>query len=506
MRRKTGIVIGACTALALAGSAATVVLTRTSDRPVGIWHEAPAVARTPVAARAESSAATGTAVPGAPRTPGASRTEQATVTPSAAASPAVTPGTVVPPDTPGTPGATKGSGVPVPGSAERPVESAAVTSRERVGELLPVSRVLEYLTGPKREKFHYPGASYVKLHFDRMAMLPGDYLTVSNPSRTESYRYDAPEKLNTGEADRWAMSITGDTAIVEMHRAVNPLGLGDLLGSLGVRVDQVARGFDRKELRRESRRAGSGREQSARPGREPARPGRGQAAGPGREESVCGADTSGDAVCYQSADPIAFTKSKAIARLLINGTELCTGWRIGAKNRMITNNHCLTSNGEAYDTEVWFNYQCAKCGGYDVFKPTKVWGDKVVATDRTLDYTLFSVDSFPSVEKFGYLMLDTARPARGQELYVPQHPAGEPTRIAGAKGDKASNCTVENPDYTGYAAHSDVSYFCDTAGGSSGSPVLSRRTNKVVALHHFGGCPNSGVRGDLLAARLRPYL
>ncbi len=40
----------------------------------------------------------------------------------------------------------------------------------------------------------------------------------------------------------------------------------------------------------------------------------------------------------------------------------------------------------------------------------------------------------------------------------------------------------------------------------SGSPVISRATNRVVALHHFGGCPNSGVRGDLLAVRLRPYL
>jgi lysyl endopeptidase len=213
-----------------------------------------------------------------------------------------------------------------------------------------------------------------------------------------------------------------------------------------------------------------------------------------------------DAICYQSADPVAYIKSKAIARLLINGTELCTGWRVGAKNRMITNNHCLATSAEAYDTEVWFNYQCAKCGGYDVFKPTKVWGDQVVSTDHVLDYTLFSVDGFDSIKKFGYLTLDTTRPGKGTELYVPQHPAGEPTRIAGAKGEKAGNCTVDNPDYTGYAAHSDVSYFCDTAGGSSGSPVLSRKTNRVVALHHFGGCPNSGVRGDLLAAKLRGYL
>ncbi|MEU8237239.1 serine protease [Actinoplanes missouriensis] len=473
MRRKTGIVIGTCTALALAGTAAAVVATPTSDSPVGIWHEAPAITRTPVAAQGKAPAAT--------RVEESARAERAAGKPSPA--PSASSGSAAP-------AAPKRAAKAAGPGRERPLESATTTgtSRERVGELIPVRKVLEYLTGPREEKFSYPGASYVKVHFDRLDMLPGDYLTVSNPEGTESYRYEASDDA------RWAMSITGDTAIVEMHRAVDPLGLGGALGNLGVRVDRVARGFDRGESKRARQ---SGESQRVRRGADS------QPARPGREESVCGADTSSDAVCYQSADPVAYTKSKAIARLLINGTELCTGWRVGPKNRMITNNHCLTTSGEAYDTEVWFNYQCAKCGGYDVFKPTKVWGDQVIATDKTLDYTVFTVDGFASVEKFGYLTLDTSRPTRGQELYVPQHPAGEPTRIAGGKGEKASNCSVENPDYTGYAPHSDVSYFCDTAGGSSGSPVLSRRTNRVVALHHFGGCPNSGVRGDLLAAKLR---
>ncbi|MFC7534927.1 trypsin-like serine peptidase [Actinoplanes sp. GCM10030250] len=464
MRRRTAIVIGTCAALALAGTAGAVALTQAGDSRV-VWHEPPAVARTPVAAQGY-----------APGTSGAvARPGEEPVSPSSGSpSPSTSSSASHLPES-GRQEAAHGSRAEL----DRRLESAPATSRQRVGELLPVSRLLGYPAGPKREKFSYPGASYVKLHFDRVALLAGDYLTVSNPEGTESYRYDA-YSLRSGDAGRWAMSVTGDTAVVEVHRAVNPLGLGSVLGNLGVQVDQVARGFDRGE--------------------------RAAAAGPGREESICGTDTSSDAVCYQSKDPVAYTKSKAIARLLINGTELCTGWRAGPKNRMLTNNHCLTTSDEAYDTEVWFNYQCAKCGGYDVFKPTKVWGDKVLATDRVFDYTLFSVDGFASIEKFGYLTLDTARPAKGQALYVPQHPAGEPTRIAGGQGDKAGNCAVDNPDYTGYAEHSDVSYYCDTAGGSSGSPVLSRSTNRVVALHHFGGCPNSGVRGDLLASRLRTLL
>jgi hypothetical protein len=449
----------------LVGSSGAAALTYASDegRPVGTWQE-PDISRTPVAAVEKVPGAT---VPGVSSAPGAAAPDQT----SAA-------------------GATPSDGA---ATTRKPLtESATVAGdgRQRVGSLLHVDKLLGYLTaGPRTETFSYPGASYVKLHFDKLAMLPGDYLTVANPSGTESYRYDAPKLVGSGPADKWAMSVTGDTAVLEMHRAAgDTLGLDNLLGTLGVNVDRVAKGFSRQQLQDQPD------DQLQAPGRT------------GKEESVCGSDTSKDAVCYKSADPVAYTKSKAIARLLINGTELCTGWRVGPNNRMLTNNHCFTTSSEANDTEVWFNYQCAQCGGYDVFQPTKVWGGTVLSTDHTYDYTLFSVGDFAAVQKFGYLTLDTARPAKGQELYVPQHPAGEPTRIAGSLGEKAGNCSVIEPNYTGYAAGSDVSYLCDTEGGSSGSPVISRRTNKVVALHHFGGCPNSGVRADLLAAKLARYL
>jgi lysyl endopeptidase len=322
-----------------------------------------------------------------------------------------------------------------------------------------------------------------------MALRPGDHLTISNPAGTESHRYDAAPAggLLTGlGADDWAMSITGDTAVLQLHRGIGPGS--DLLDHSGVTVDRIARGFTRLE-----------QEKSA-PEPQPA------AGRTGREESICGGDQSADAICYKSSDPVPYTRSKAIARLLINGTELCTGWRVGAKNRMLTNNHCFATSADAYQTEVWFNYQCARCGGYEVVRPTKVWGDRVLATNRTYDYTVFTVEQFAAVQKFGYLALDARRPNRNEELYIPQHPGGEPARIAGSRGDRAGTCAVADRAYDGYAVDSDVSYFCDTQGGSSGSPVLSRVTNKVVALHHFGGCPNSGVRGDLVLAKIDKLL
>jgi lysyl endopeptidase len=479
MRRKAGIAAAACAALALTGAAGATAWKAGGDdgTPVGTWQKAPAaVDRTPVAAQQE---AAGRIPPSSEAPPSGGAVLAPQTPPEAEITGEPEPSASLIPD--------QASLIP---DQEGRHESATLTGkdgRQQVGELLSVRKLLGYLGGkPKKETFHYPGASYVKLHFARMQMPPGDYVTVSNADGTESYRYQP----GTGQdSERWAMSVTGDTAVLEIHRAAaDPLGLNDLLGTMGVDVDRVARGFSRTE-------------QQSRPEEQLTAPGR-----TGKEESVCGADTSADAACYKSADPVAYTKSKAIARLLINGTELCTGWGIGAQNRMLTNNHCFTSSAEAYDTEVWFNYQCAKCGGYEVYQPTKVWGSKVLTTDRVYDYTLFSVGNFAAVQKFGYLTLDTVRPVRNQELYVPQHPAGEPTRIAGSLGEKAGNCAVTNPAYDGYAAQSDVAYYCDTEGGSSGSPVLSRKTDRVVALHHFGGCPNSGVRGDLLAAKLRAYL
>jgi hypothetical protein len=371
---------------------------------------------------------------------------------------------------------------------------------QKVGTIETVHRLLGYLDAPHQTELRYPGASYVKVHFQRMLMLPGDYLTVANPKGTEVYRYEAAPLSRLGEAatgGRWAMSVTGDTAVVTLHRGLDPLGVRSELGHLGVGVDKVARGYTDAEwaARRKAAQEAAKRAEADRAPRS------------GRDESICGGDEKKDAVCYKSSDPVAYTRSKAVARLLINATELCTGWRIGKDNRMITNHHCFTTSDEAYNTEAWFNYQCAVCGGFDVFRPTKVWGNEVLATDQTLDFTLFSLESFADVQKFGYLDLDLSHPAAGDELYIPQHPAGNPAQIAmGSDQDKAGNCAVADPLYDGYAKDTDVAYYCDTEGGSSGSPVISRASDKVIALHHWGGCPNSGVRIELVYQKIESLL
>lgn len=360
------------------------------------------------------------------------------------------------------------------GATVMDTKPSPVSGAAEAGRVERVNRQLNYLDGQNQAIFHYPGAEYIKIHFASVLVLPGDYLIVSNSDGTEEHKVTKPG---------WAMSISGDMAKVQLHRTNL---LGDVVAQLGVTIDQVSRGFTEPE-----------REATAKKSRERK----------SREESICGNDDKADAVCYKTSDPVLYKRSKAVARLLIKGTELCTGFRVGAENRLLTNYHCIGNAEEAADTEVWFNYQCAQCGGYEVFRPTKVWLSQVLASDSTLDYTLFSVTDFDLVRKFGYLELDVRRPDKGEELYIPQHPTGAPSMIAlSSDRDGTGTCTVQDPAYDGYAEDTDVSYYCDTEGGSSGSPVLSRVTNKVVALHHFGGCPNSGVRLERIFTAIQSLL
>lgn len=365
--------------------------------------------------------------------------------------------------------------VPVTAPAGEPQAAREQVGREQVGVVEQVDTVLGYLDDLRTVTFHYPGAAYVKVHLYRMLLLPGDYVTVADPERTEVHRYEAASLLGLGSA-QWAMSVTGDTAVVELHTpGWDPLGARASLARLGVTVDKVARGFAPGEA----------------PAAEPVRT--------GREESICGSNDSRDAVCYRASHPEIYERTKAVARLLINGTQMCTAFRVGPGNRLLTNNHCIDSTRQARRTEVWFNYQCAECGGWATFRPTKVWGDELLATHRVLDFTLFTVDDFAAVQRYGFLELDPRQVAAGEEIYIPQHPAGAPNRVAlRSDRDVGGNCVVGNPYAHGYGWYTDMAYFCDTQGGSSGSPVLSRDTHKVIALHHFGGCPNSGVRMDLI--------
>ncbi len=324
-----------------------------------------------------------------------------------------------------------------------------------------------------------PGAEFIKVHFNRFNIPTGAYVTVTSENGNESYKYDGQKNklatYNTKKGENGlnqfsAMSVFGDSAIVTLHIPANV----QWLNTHKVEIDQF--------------KAGQSEPTSQAPKSSDIDP-----------MSTCGVNERSDAVCWASSNPVEYERTRPVARLLMNGSGLCTGWRVGAENHMFTNNHCLSTQSELSNTEVWFNYQKTTCGGATFAGTVKVSGNVLFKTDYDLDYTVFSVNDFATIAGFGHFGLDVRTPTKGETIYIPQHGSGNPKELSISSDQNANGlCQIDVAIANGRGTGSDTGYFCDTIGGSSGSPVLARSSNNVIALHHFGGCENQGVRIDLI--------
>jgi hypothetical protein len=367
----------------------------------------------------------------------------------------------------------------------------------QVGEIETTNLEIGYLNEAGWiQTIHYPGAAYIKVHLLKLDLMPGDYVTVSDPSGIEVYTYPGSDYTTDGGGGFWAISITGDTAVVELHcrEEDEPLAeskyyekalAGVALQELGVVIDKYARGYPPEEILERIERA----------------------------ESTCGTNERTDVICYQSSYPTEYNRSHAVALLLIDSTFLCTAWRASSENRMFTNEHCVTSQSDVSGSEVWFNYQRLTCGSGGTSTPTIVTGNTLLVDDYTLDFALFTVNSFSSISSFGYLELDVRTPVLNEEIYIPQHGDGNPKEFGIESDLNTGNvCRIDDAIANGLGPNTDTGYYCDTAGGSSGSPVLARSSHQVIALHHWGAdgtCPtdgmNQGVRIDQIWPLVASY-
>lgn len=316
-----------------------------------------------------------------------------------------------------------------------------------------------------RQEIHHPGATYICPHFSRFHLAPGDYLVVRSPDGRRSWRYEGFGKgeMGKGPDGFWGMHIPGDTAVLELWSSTR--------GEFGVRIDRYARGYTQAEM------------------------------GDRQPEAICGADDTQNAVCYQASEPQIYDKGRAVARLLINGSGLCTGWLVGCQGHVMTNQHCIGSASDAANTNFEFMAEGATCA---TSCPQLACPGTVVASTSTLvqndqprDYALVLLPTNPS-GTYGYLQLRATGAVVDERIYVPEHPGGKGKRIAVA--------STHTSDQSGFAevyslnepacqsgGPPDVGYFADTEGGSSGSPVLGYADHRVVALHHCAACPNRGV-------------
>jgi serine protease len=333
-------------------------------------------------------------------------------------------------------------------------------------------------------------AAFIKVHFDYINLPKGMSVEVFNPDGSEVYRYGGAQQDaftvdkalgQDGITSFAAMSISGAVAKVRLvGQAKEPWS-----SAHGVRVSRVLEGYPEALL------ASLQQDELL--------------AGP-QTKAICGVDDKRAVACYTSTDATAVDRSRPVARLVMSGGGLCTAWRVGPGNHMFTNNHCFTTTAEVAAAEVWFNYQATSCSGTTSGTTTKVAGATMLKTDATLDYTLFTVNNFSNLAGFGYLGLDARLPILGEEIFIPQHPGGRIKELATVSDHvSGARCRVDTATQNGTGTNTDAGYKCDTEGGSSGSPVIARSSNKVIALHHLGGCNNSGAHISKIWPQVSTY-
>ncbi|WP_286293901.1 serine protease [Vibrio apostichopi] len=321
---------------------------------------------------------------------------------------------------------------------------------DEVKHQLSNQELVDTSAGIRTLQLEHADSSFIKLHFKSLTVPKGSVLRLKSNTSSEGVEY------RDSQIDWFAQSISNDSVVIESISNSNGQ-------HVQFEIDYYMAGkiADKEAL---------------------------------STLSTCGVNERKDVACWEDshADKVAW--ATPVARLLINGRSLCTAWRVGPDNHMFTNNHCVASESELRNTEVWFNYQRRTCDG-SMATMVKVMGNKILSTDYNLDYTLFTVDDFAKIASFGYLGLDAEEPMFGDGIYIPQHGSGNPKELAIESDQNGSGlCQIDVASANGRGSNTDTGYFCDTIGGSSGSPVLRTDNNKAIALHHFGGCENQGVK------------
>ncbi|OQS06336.1 hypothetical protein THRCLA_01623 [Thraustotheca clavata] len=225
----------------------------------------------------------------------------------------------------------------------------------------------------------------------------------------------------------------------------------------------------------------------------------------GVQETICSiSDESRPAICFNKTEPSKFAASRSVARLLITGKVLCTGWLFGSEGHLITNSHCINSETRAKNTQVEFNALCPSCKDPQNKVESGCPGDivatstKLIAWDELNDFALVQLDNLKpnaNLQQYAYLQARDAPVQVDEPIWTSHHAAGWPKRLTLTNnGDIPKVLTLDKQSCMDNFRNTKdtIGHFLDTQGGSSGAPIMSTNDNTVIALHNCGLCDNTG--------------
>ncbi|MFK8016298.1 MAG: trypsin-like peptidase domain-containing protein [Gammaproteobacteria bacterium] len=358
-------------------------------------------------------------------------------------------------------------------AANKPIASV---ERKTVGEAVEIKVVPDLSLARSTDEglnvwthnISLPGASFVKAHFVNLNLRAGDRLVLINGLGRE-----VEALTGRGPKDRgtfWGLSGQGDNLALRFE-FTRPYSVAPFT------IDRVIAG--NKSLL--APRIDSG------------------------ERSICSPGDFEDAICYQGDTGKWDNVRASVGVMAVGGNAAtamyCSGSNVSGANAILSNQHCVESQASCDNTEFVFEMYRTQCGVSS--SALSEWQsyrcDEMLASEPLvncdagpgdLDFALTTVIGDPA-STFGFADVDPAPLTSGEEIYIVQHPDGRPHEITiGSGPDVVVDGTV-------------LRYYntLDTEGGSSGSPIYRASDNRLVGLHHCGGCSSPGVgnRGMLMS-------
>ena len=367
----------------------------------------------------------------------------------------------------------------------------------------------------------FPGATYIRLHFSRFDLAPGDFVELVSPRRSAPAVYAGRGPHGSGEF--WAGTAPGDTVTIRLHATVG--------GGEGIVIDSAGRGivplFDTAPLRggdlpmkpglghaegadAEGRDAEFVAEEGSSAGAPPdssLASAAGAAPEPGLPGLVCGARDWQDARCYEASRPAEFAQARGAALALVGCCFACTAFKVSDSGQFLYSYTCSQQSGNVPGTELLLDYESTECNGSLSGIAGTLEGRSALAADTNagLDYVLF--DTIGDSSAIPCLQLDPRPPALGERIYIPHHPDGGIARLSIESDlDAGGLCQVDPLGVGGPDARTDFGFMCDTGNGSLGAPVISALTGRVVGISHWGACPNAASRMDQIVPQIASLL
>jgi V8-like Glu-specific endopeptidase len=160
----------------------------------------------------------------------------------------------------------------------------------------------------------------------------------------------------------------------------------------------------------------------------------------------------------------------------------CTAFLI-SEDVVMTNHHCIPTSSYAQGVVVQFKFE----KGVAESAQEEFECDQFIGNNRVLDYALLKCKGNPG-RKFGVVELAESEVEAMSSIYIVQQNCDYYMERSCEPIKKISFGRITE-------IHNEYTHNADTLGGSSGSPVFSGSSDKVVAIHHAGYGNNGLGRG-----------